>query len=130
MAKQNPSRQVFCDLGSGRGQVVLAMQARWAHVLKECRGIEALPGLVELSKRAAETWAQLKTQGTCHLRRQPVSFTVADFLKDDHLWIVRTSSIWSGRAFHRTGLMPTGRLVCVSQSSETRNAHVHRNPDL
>lgn len=89
MAKAEPKQgEVFCDLGSGRGQVVLAMRARWAHVLKECRGIEALPGLVELSKRAAETMGSAEDAGNVPSSTAAgVSFTVADFLKDDHLWM-------------------------------------------
>lgn len=45
--------EIFCDLGSGRGQLVLAVQQRWRHVLKESRGVEALPGLVDLAVEAA-----------------------------------------------------------------------------
>ena len=110
VAKANPQAgEIFCDLGSGRGQVVLAVQQRWGRLLKACYGIEALSGLVDISKRAA---ARLEADASGEAggeasgeaggeasgevaagggRRTPatceIAFHASDFLANDDLWL-------------------------------------------
>lgn len=86
-ARQGGGREVFCDLGSGRGQVVLAVYRRWTDHFAECRGIEALSGLVELSSRAsaamvAEVRDLARESHSCKM-----TFSVADFLSSGQQWL-------------------------------------------
>ena len=86
---------ILVDLGSGKGQVVLSAWQRWGSLLKECRGIEALPGMVDLSYQAAERLPSIVSTETCvadpHGKSRPAQcslhFAAADFIQQDALWL-------------------------------------------
>lgn len=81
---EKTSRRAFVDLGSGRGQAVLAASMLYPTVLSEARGIEVVPALHAASEEAAS--AAPKRARSEDVDLPPVSFTHGSFLDSDDKW--------------------------------------------
>ncbi len=92
LSGRDAASNVFYDIGSGAGKPVFAaaMLCRWS----KCVGIELLPGLHEVSKRALERWRDPDVATRCqlpeHARSATIDFVLADATKynwsDATLW--------------------------------------------
>ena len=122
--------EVFCDLGCGRGQIVLGAWCKWKHTLSSCFGIDALNGLIQVAESVSSSVRSNRVLDEVDDDDAELRFRCADFFAEDSewlsadiLWITSTTypSEWfeypGGALSKRLLKLKIGSRICIT----TRN---------